>query len=97
MKDCIMDIFQRILQNIYFKNTFFTGFLQTRVLGELPCGKFPLVKLPRGESSLVKFLCGEFPPEYSPEENSFTENSLVFINAFFMHHSLKMKRELVIG
>ena len=45
-----MDIFQWILQDIYFKDTFFTGFLQTRVLGELPRGKFPLVKLPRRES-----------------------------------------------
>ena len=40
---------------------------------------------------------GEFPAEYSSEENSPAENSPVFINAFFIYHSLKMKSELVIA
>ena len=36
------------------------------------------------------------PPVNSPDENSPVENSPVFINAFFVHYSLEMKRELVI-
>ena len=72
------------------------------VLGELPCGKFhrgkfPLVKLPRGKFPFVKLPRGKFLSGIFPEESSPAENYPVFINAFFIHHSLKMKRELVIA
>ena len=52
------------------------------VLGELPCGKFSLVKSPAENPTLSNSPVVNSPAEYSPEENSPTENFPVFINAF---------------
>ena len=38
-----------------------------------------------------------YPAEYSPEETFTAKNYPVFINAFFIHYSLKMKNELIIA
>ena len=66
------------------------------VLGELHRGKFThrnpptLVKLPHRKSLLVKLSCGKFL------RGTFTEENFpVFINGVFIHHLLKMKRELL--
>ena len=69
------------------------------VLGEFPCGKFTLVKLPRGKFPLITPPppVVNSPAEYFPKENSPKGSFPLFINAFFIRHSLKIKRELVIA
>lgn len=48
------------------------------VPGEPPCGKSPLVKLPRCKS---------------PQGEPLGEKLPLFINVFFMYHSIKIKRK----
>ena len=56
-----------------------------------------LGKLPRGKFLRRKSHFSNSPVVISHTECSPKENSPVFINAFFIHNSLKMKRELVIA
>ena len=53
-----------------------------KVLGELPRGKSPLVRFPRGEFPRGKLTHRKLPRIYQ---------------CIFIHHSLKLKRELVIA
>ena len=71
------------------KNSIIYVLILITVLGELSHGKFPLVKLPCGKSPPSNYHVVNSLAKYSP-----AENSPVFVNAFFIHHSLKMKQNL---
>ena len=59
-------------------------------LREVPRGNSPSLISPNGKLPLVKLPRGEFPLGITLK----TENSSIFVNAFFIHHSLKLKCEL---
>ena len=61
-----------------------------KVLGELPRRKFPHEKFPLVKLPREKFRRGEFPRGIFHRVKLLAEDSPVFINAFFIHHSLKM-------
>ena len=61
-----------------------------KVLGELPRRKFPHEKFPLVKLPCEKVRQGEFPCEIFQRGKLLAEDSPVFINAFFIHHSLKM-------
>ena len=56
MKDCIMDIFQRILQNIYFKNIFY------RIPPDEGTRRTPPRKIPPRKTPTRRILPRQIPP-----------------------------------